>query len=171
MYAPVIILYIQEIQNMTEALKNYINSTCERKKYVCYTDGSCNNLSQNKEGGAAYLILLDGKEIVRRSRALANTTNNRAEMLAIISAVNFCPIGADIEIRTDSQYAIISFLRRKKNASNTKNADLIRLYRKVATSKHISFEWVKGHNGDTYNEIVDSMANGEYQKMKELLKV
>ncbi len=155
---------------MTEALKNYINSTCERKKYICYTDGSCNNLSTQREGGAAYLVLLDGKELVRRSRALSRTTNNRAEMLAIISAVNYCPVGADIEIHTDSKYAIYSFSPRKVVDKDTKNADLIHLYRKVAASKKVRFEWVKGHNGDTYNEIVDSMANGEYNKMKELLK-
>ena len=46
---------------MTTAIENYINSSCECNVYDCYTDGSCNNLSPNKEGGAAYLILLNGK--------------------------------------------------------------------------------------------------------------
>ena len=35
-------------------------------------------------------------------------------MLAIISAVKRCPIGADIIIHTDSKYAIFSFIQRKK---------------------------------------------------------
>ena len=139
--------------------------------YDCYTDGSCNNLSANKEGGAAYLILLNGKEILRRSKALIHTTNNRAEMLAIISAVKRCPIGADIVIHTDSKYAIFSFGHRKRISDSVKNSDLIHLYRKEAAQKKVTFEWVKGHNGDRYNEIVDSMANGEYNKMKQSLKV
>ena len=156
---------------MTTAIENYINSSCERNVYDCYTDGSCNNLSANKEGGAAYLILLNGKEILRRSKALIHTTNNRAEMLAIISAVKRCPIGADIVIHTDSKYAIFSFGHRKRISDSVKNSDLIHLYRKEAAQKKVNFEWVKGHNGDRYNEIVDSMANGEYNKMKESLKV
>ena len=156
---------------MITAIENYINSSCERNVYDCYTDGSCNNLSANKEGGAAYLILLNGKEILRRSKALIRTTNNRAEMLAIISAVKRCPIGADIVIHTDSKYAIFSFGHRKRISDSVKNSDLIHLYRKEAAQKKVTFEWVKGHNGDRYNEIVDSMANGEYNKMKESLKV
>lgn len=156
---------------MITAIENYINSSCERNVYECYTDGSCNNLSANKEGGAAYLILLNGKEILRRSKALIHTTNNRAEMLAIISAVKRCPIGADIVIHTDSKYAIFSFGHRKRISDSIKNSDLIHLYRKEAAQKKVTFEWVKGHNGDRYNEIVDSMANGEYNKMKESLKV
>ena len=154
---------------MITAIENYINSSCERNVYDCYTDGSCNNLSANKEGGAAYLILLNGKEILRRSKALIHTTNNRAEMLAIISAVKRCPIGADIVIHTDSKYAIFSFGHRKRISDSVKNSDLIHLYRKEAAQKKVTFEWVKGHNGDRYNEIVDSMANGEYNKMKESL--
>ena len=156
---------------MITAIENYINSSCERNVYDCYTDGSCNNLSANKEGGAAYLILMNGKEILRRSKALIHTTNNRAEMLAIISAVKRCPIGADIVIHTDSKYAIFSFGNRKRISDSVKNSDLIHLYRKEAAQKKVTFEWVKGHNGDRYNEIVDSMANGEYNKMKESLKV
>lgn len=156
---------------MITAIENYINSSCERNVYDCYTDGSCNNLSANKEGGAAYLILLNGKEILRRSKALIHTTNNRAEMLAIISAVKRCPIGADIVIHTDSKYAIFSFGHRKRISDSVKNSDLIHLYRKEAAQKKVTFEWIKGHNGDRYNEIVDSMANGEYNKMKESLKV
>lgn len=156
---------------MITAIENYINLSCERNVYDCYTDGSCNNLSANKEGGAAYLILLNGKEILRRSKALIHTTNNRAEMLAIISAVKRCPIGADIVIHTDSKYAIFSFGHRKRISDSVKNSDLIHLYRKEAAQKKVTFEWVKGHNGDRYNEIVDSMANGEYNKMKESLKV
>ena len=156
---------------MITAIENYINSSCERNVYDCYTDGSCNNLSANKEGGAAYLILLNGKEILRRSKALIHTTNNRAEMLAIISAVKRCPIGADIVIHTDSKYAIFSFGHRKRISDSVKNSDLIHLYRKEAAQKKVNYKREKGHNGDRYNEIVDSMANGEYNKMKESLKV
>ena len=152
---------------MITAIENYINSSCERNVYDCYTDGSCNNLSANKEGGAAYLILLNGKEILRRSKALIHTTNNRAEMLAIISAVKRCPIGADIVIHTDSKYAIFSFGHRKRISDSVKNSDLIHLYRKEAAQKKVTFEWVKGHNGHPENERCDALARSEVAKIKD----
>lgn len=150
-----------------EILQNYINSTCEKLVFDCWTDGSCNNLSLKGEGGAAYLVLRNGVEVRRASKGLINTTNNRAEMLAVISAVNWCPQGAIINIHTDSKYCICSFLRKGTLRDGVKNKDLIHLYRKVASGKRINFEWVKGHNGDTYNEIVDQMANGEYKRICE----
>lgn len=150
-----------------EILQNYINSTCEKLVFDCWTDGSCNNLSLKGEGGAAYLVLRNGVEVRRASKGLINTTNNRAEMLAVISAVNWCPQGAIINIHTDSKYCICSFLRKGMLHNGVKNKDLIHLYRKVASGKRINFEWVKGHNGDTYNEIVDQMANGEYKRICE----
>lgn len=150
-------------------LENYVDSTCEKLIYDCWTDGSCNNLSLNGEGGSAYLILRDGVEVRRASKGLINTTNNRAEMLAVISAVNWCPLGATINVHTDSKYCIGSFLRKGALGDITRNKDLIHLYRKVASGKHVHFEWVKGHNGDTYNEIVDQMANGEYKKICEII--
>ena len=152
---------------MITAIENYINSSCERNVYDCYTDGSCNNLSANKEGGAAYLILLNGKEILRRSKALIHTTNNRAEMLAIISAVKRCPIGADIVIHTDSKYAIFSFGHRKRISDSVKNSDLIHLYRKEAAQKKVTFEWVKGHNGHPENERCDELAVAQSQQLRE----
>ncbi len=152
-----------------KVLENYINSTCEEVNYDCWTDGSCNNLSLRGEGGSAYLVLRNGEEVRRASKGLINTTNNRAEMLAIISAVNWCPQGANITVHTDSKYCIGSFLRKGRLEPNTKNKDLIHLYRKVASGKRIYFEWVKGHDGIEYNEIVDQMANGEYKKICETI--
>lgn len=157
---------------MTTALDNYINSSIKRREFDCYTDGSCNNLSENREGGAAYLVLENGVEVERRSKALPHTTNNRAEMIAIISAVNFCPIASKITIHTDSKYAIYAFETLKRRlTSDVKNSDLIQKYRELAALRDVSFVWVKGHNGDKYNEIVDEMANREYNNLKESLKV
>lgn len=155
----------QAMRRIEKVLENYINSACEFSVYDCWTDGSCNNLSLKGEGGAAYIVLRDGVEVRRASKGLTNTTNNRAEMLAIISAVNWCPVGVTINVHTDSKYCIGSFMRKGTLKDELKNKDLIRLYRKVSAGKQVIFDWVKGHNGNTYNEIVDQMANGEYRKV------
>ena len=131
--------------------------------YIAYTDGSCDNLSPYGEGGSAYVILKDGWVVKESQKGFVGTTNNRMEMLAIISAVNSIPRGSSIVIYTDSQYSILAFTKIKKAK---KNLDLINLYHHCAAKlKHIEFVWVKGHNGNKYNEIVDSMANSAYKEM------
>lgn len=94
-------------------------------KYEAYTDGSCDNLSPYGEGGSAYIILKDGIIIKESKKGFVGTTNNRMEMLAIISAVKSVPKGATLTVYTDSQYCITSFTNCKKPK---KDLDLINLY-------------------------------------------
>ena len=128
--------------------------------YVCYTDGSCDNISEEHAGGAAYIILKNGKIIKEKNHGQLHTTNNRMELLAIISAVNSCPPGAFVDIYTDSQYCILVLSNQKLPK---KNPDLYKLYVKCSAQlAGIRFHWVKGHNGNKYNEQVDELAYGAY---------
>lgn len=128
--------------------------------YVAYTDGSCDNLSKERAGGSAYIILKDGEIAKMKNHGQLNTSNNRMELLAIISAVNSCPDGAFIDIYTDSQYCILVL---SKSYKPKKNPDLYELYKKcVAHVGGVRFHWVKGHDGNTYNELADQLAYGAY---------
>lgn len=134
--------------------------------YIAYTDGSCNNLSPYGEGGAAYVILSNGVEVKRASKGFMHTTNNRCEMLAIISAVNSVPPGSSITIHTDSQYCIGAFKPDYIIKPATKNADLITMYQKIAETRAVKFVWVKGHAGDYYNELVDKLADACTEELR-----
>jgi ribonuclease HI len=137
----------------------------ENNLYIAYTDGSCDNLSPYGEGGSAYILIYKDSIIKEAKKGFVGTTNNRMEMLAIISAVKSTPKNADLVVFTDSQYCITSFTNVKKPK---KNLDLINLYHHCASHlKSIEFRWVKGHNGDEYNELVDSMAYSAYLEMIE----
>lgn len=132
--------------------------------FIAYTDGSNNNLDPRRPAGAAYVILdHNGNELHRASKGLLGKTNNFAEMLAIISAVNWVPIGASVKVHSDSQYAI-GVLSGQMKAK--KNLNLVERYRQVSESKDVSFEWVRGHSGNHWNEVCDKMARAEYEKMK-----
>ena len=78
--------------------------------FVAYTDGSCVNHSKYKEGGSAYIVLKDGEIVKMKNHGRLQTTNNRMELLAIISAAKYCPSGAYLDIYTDSQYCILRHL-------------------------------------------------------------
>lgn len=131
--------------------------------YIAYTDGASNNLSPYGECGSAYIILQDGKIIKQMSKGFLHSTNNRVEMLAIISAVNSIPEGSSIRIVTDSKIAINAFTYPREDR---KNYDLIKLFLKVSENREVIFEWVKGHSGVEYNEMVDEMAQAEREKIR-----
>lgn len=128
--------------------------------YVAYTDGSCDNISQSKAGGSAYILIKDGEVIKMKNHGQLNTTNNRMELLAIISAVNSCPQGAYVDVYTDSQYCILVL---SKDFKPKLNADLYEIYKKSAAHvAGVRFHWVKGHDGNKYNEMADDLAYSAY---------
>lgn len=130
-----------------------------------YTDGSCDNLSPKREGGAAYIVVKCGEVIHKDSKGFFDTSNNRMELIAILSGVNYVPDGSRVRIYTDSKYCIGVLINRTKVQKC--NMDLISKYRSISRKlKSIEFVWVRGHSGHKYNEMADEMAKIEYTKMK-----
>ena len=135
--------------------------------YTAFTDGSCNNLSPYREGGAAYVVVKDGVIVTQNSKGFVGTSNNRMELLAVISAVNWLPDGASMLIKTDSRYCITMLDHDKCPSKINKNEDLIRKYYRLRENKgQIGFEWVKGHSGVEFNELADSLADSRREEMR-----
>ena len=87
-------------------------------KFIAYTDGSCDNLSLRRPGGAAYVILDENGQLFKKaSKGFLGTTNNRMELLAIVSVVNSLPANSEVTIYTDSRYCIMA-LNSKKPKKN-----------------------------------------------------
>ena len=142
-----------------------LNNLVLMSDYVIYTDGGCCNTSVYGEGGAAYVILCDGEIIAKNSKGFVKTSNNRMELLAILSAVNALPDKSNALIHSDSQYAIKVLCGVWKAKANT---ELVEKFNQIVKSKNmgkIAFKWVRGHNGDFYNEMVDSMCTEEIEKI------
>ena len=141
-----------------------------------YTDGSCLK-NPDGPGGWAFCYIpekleklgkLESKVIIV-SDGEKSTTNNRMELTAVIEALRF--IGDDVKteykIYTDSQLTIKCATGIWKR---NKNLDLWKLYDKYSKGKKLNFEWVKGHSGNTYNELVDQAAYQEAKKAEKLEK-
>jgi ribonuclease HI len=127
-----------------------------------YTDGSCLK-NPNGPGGWAVCFIEDDNEYYLSGNNSC-TTNNRMELTAIIEAISL--VEDDIKeckIYTDSQLCINCANRKWKRKSNL---DLWEIYDKVSKNKKINFEWVKGHSGNKYNEIVDKLAFNEAKDIK-----
>jgi ribonuclease HI len=98
-----------------------------------------------------------------------DTTNNRMELTAVISALAALKRPVEIRLYTDSKYVqqgISAWIHNwKKNGWRTsdkkpvKNADLWQQLDQLAAGHRIDWVWVKGHAGNPGNERADALAN------------
>lgn len=143
---------------------------------VVYTDGGCSG--NPGPGGWGAVILADGKDL-RISGGEHNTTNNRMELMAAISALNTISVtpefaGRNVSVYADSQYVkngITSWITNwKKNGWRTAakkpvlNQDLWQKLDALNSSLNVSWNWVKGHAGIEYNEVCDQLCQTEIAK-------
>lgn len=139
-----------------------------------YTDGSSlrNGAAGARAGVGVYFGPGDTKNV---SEALSGTrqTNQRAELTAILRALEIAPRHRDVTIYTDSRYAIDCVTDWYKNwkrngwlTANKKqveNRDLVqdvraKMEERRGLGRETNFFWVKGHNGDRGNVEADRLA-------------
>ena len=92
-----------------------------------------------------------------------NTTNNRMELTAVIEALTFINDGSVYEIYTDSQLTLNCAIGKWKRKANL---DLWKQFDDEYKHKQVEWKWVKAHNGDEYNEMVDKIAYKEALTLK-----
>ena len=127
-----------------------------------HTDGSC--LGNPGPGGWGAIIIYTDGDVKELSGSNQDTTNNRMELKAVIEALNFLESGSMIELFSDSLYVINTITKGWKKKAN------IELWNELdnVIQKHtnISWNWVKGHSGDFYNEKVNDIAQGKAEMVK-----
>ncbi len=127
-----------------------------------YTDGAS---SGNPGPGGYGVILRSGNHYKELSEGYRKTTNNRMELLAVISGIeSIKKTGQEIMVYSDSKYIIDSVEKKwvfnwlKTGFKNKKNKDLWLRFLIVYKLHQIKFTWVKGHNGHPENERCDELA-------------
>lgn len=130
-----------------------------------FTDGACSG--NPGPGGWGVLLRWNGTEKELKGGE-PDTTNNRMELLAAISALEAMKRPVPIRLHTDSQYVkngITTWIHGwKKNGWKTaskdpvKNEDLWRRLDDLVARHKVEFHWVKGHAGHVENERADQLA-------------
>lgn len=132
-----------------------------------YTDGGA---SGNPGPGGYGVILMSGKHRKEMSEGFRRTTNNRMELLAVITALETLKgDGHTVHIYSDSKYVVDAVEKRwvfnweRKGFKDKKNPDLWRRFLAVYRRHAVKFHWVKGHAGHPLNERADELAVSAYQ--------
>lgn len=136
---------------------------------VAYTDGAC---LKNPGGPAGWSSLLwaasdaiddnvhAGAPCLERYGHIpkaSTTTNNRAEIAAVLAVLSLAPPTLPLTIYSDSEYTIKVALGTYKMKANP---DLWGIYRRLLgyRKQPPKFIWVQGHAGQVHNERADELA-------------
>ena len=147
-------------------------------KYSIYTDGATSgNGYEGAQGGWAWLLLDEQEKIILKTAGhLNNATNNICELTAVIDAchyahykINSTDPNPTFTIYSDSAYIINCYKEKwykkwqKNGWFNSKkqpvaNKELWEHLIPFFEDSRFSFEKVKGHADDEYNNLVDRLA-------------
>jgi ribonuclease HI len=133
---------------------------------IIYTDGACRG--NPGKGGWGAILRYKGtiKELHGGER---DTTNNRMELMAAISALEALKKPCIVHLYIDSKYVLDGITKwlpnwKKSNWQTAakkpvKNDDLWRRLDSAIQTHTIDWRWVKGHSGNQGNERADALAN------------
>lgn len=143
-----------------------------KKTVIVYTDGACSG--NPGPGGWAAILLYKGTEKVI-SGAEAETTNNRMELTAVISALECLKEPCLVELYSDSKYVIDALDKgwaqswqkknwKKSDGKPALNPDLWSRLLALAAQHELRYHWVRGHEDNEYNNRCDALAVEERSK-------
>lgn len=133
---------------------------------IVYCDGS--GLALGGPGGVGYVAIIGEREY-EGSLPLPRATNQQAEILAAAFALTSLDPCEGVMMWSDSEYVVKGWSEwlqgwiargwRTTSGSAVKNQPHWRRLM-TAAEKHgtVEFHWLRGHNGDAYNERADELA-------------
>ncbi len=143
------------------------------KQVEVYTDGACSG--NPGPGGWGAILRWNGNEKELKGGE-AQTTNNRMELMAAISALSALKQPCIVDLYTDSVYVrdgIGSWIEGwKRNGWKTaakkpvKNVELWQALDEVRQQHQVTWHWIKGHAGHPENERADELARAGMEPYK-----
>jgi len=144
------------------------------KEVDIYTDGSC--LGNPGAGGWCSILMYKGhKKIIKGGKP--QTTNNEMELTAVLEALKKLKEPCKVNLYTDSQYIanaindwIYNWSKENWSIAKKKNIKHLDKWKKIydlLKIHDVKAIWIKGHDGNYYNELCDKYAREEARKLKE----
>lgn len=139
-----------------------------KKQITMYTDGACTG--NPGPGGYAVLLRYNGKE-KELSGGFSHTTNNRMEILAVITGLEALTEPCNVAIYSDSRYVVDAVTKgwasrwqaygwklKKDGKQPALNPDLWERLLAALARHEVEMQWVRGHGDDKDNNRVDRLA-------------
>jgi ribonuclease HI len=131
-------------------------------KVIIYTDGAA---SGNPGPGGFGVVMISGAHRKEISGGFRLTTNNRMELLAVITGLEALMTDrCQVTVYTDSRYVADAvekgwlFAWEKKDFRSKKNPDLWERFLQVYRKHQVRMVWIKGHASIPENERCDMLA-------------
>ena len=137
-----------------------------------YSDGAARGNPDGPGGFGTILQYTDNNGTLHEreySQGYKRTTNNRMELMGVITGMEALTKPCRVEVFTDSKYVsdafnmnwIDTWIQKDWVTSQkkpVKNPDLWKRLLKAIEPHEVHFNWVKGHNGHPVNERCDKLA-------------
>lgn len=141
-------------------------------KVKLFTDGAARGNPEGPGGYGAILQYTDANGMLHEKEMSAGykqTTNNRMELLGVITGLEALKKPCEVEVISDSKYVTDAFNQnwvenwikngwRTSTKKPVKNIDLWKRLILLVNTHTVTFTWVKGHDGHPENERCDRLA-------------
>jgi ribonuclease HI len=146
---------LSEFAARLSELRATLDAPSKLGAYVAYTDGACFG-NPRGNGGWAAAVFADSEQWLLFGH-LSSTSNNRAEALGVLAALEWVPAGSTLALHSDSELTVRQLQGRYKIKAN---GDIWELIQGTRGEKQINLEpeWVRGHAGDPMNELADRLS-------------
>ena len=144
------------------------------KTVTIYTDGACSG--NPGPGGWGAILEWQGHE-KELSGGEAQTTNNRMELTAVLTALRLLKEPCIVELYSDSKYVVDAIDKGwlygwqkkgwiKADKKPVLNVDLWQQLLPLLTRHNVRLHWVKGHAENEKNNRCDQLAVAESKKFR-----
>ena len=151
-----------------------IDEVCMKKTITLYTDGAC---SGNPGLGGYAGILIYGEHKLEYSGSEAHTTNNRMEVIAVITGLKRLKYPCKVNIYSDSAYTVNAFNEgwiygwkksgwKKADGKEVQNVDLWEELYSLTKTHEIVFHKVAGHADNELNNRCDELARAAIKQLR-----
>ena len=137
-----------------------------------YSDGAARGNPEGPGGFGTILQYTDSRGVLHEreySQGYKKTTNNRMELMGVITGLEALTRDCNVEVYTDSKYVSDAFNQHwidswqrnnwvTSSKKKVKNPELWKRLLKAMEPHKVRFIWVKGHNGHPLNERCDKLA-------------
>ena len=127
-------------------------------RVMLYTDGSCHPRNPGERGGWGAVLLQKNRVKHVSDFRTKKTTNNQAEVLAVVVGLSALKTRCNVTLYTDSMYVIYGICRLKKGRMPRTNALEWKKLKPLVYKHNIFSVHVDGHSGDVHNEEAHELA-------------